>query len=81
MDPAATLWFANGVPVRMVYAGTRWRVTDTPTTLEAPRWTIPGHASEAIDGWRFQITDDEDRSWMVEVHRAGDGWHVHRRYR
>lgn len=28
-----TLWMVNDIPARMVYAGRRWQITDTPTRL------------------------------------------------
>lgn len=79
--PAATLWMVNDIPTRMVYAGRRWRVTDTPTRLRHSSWTVPlDKPNHGLYGWRFQGTDDDDRSFIFDVYRAADGWHVHRTY-
>lgn len=77
----ATLWMANDVPTRMVYAGKRWRVTDTPTRLRHSSWSVPlGEAHSDLYGWRFQGTDDVGRSLVFDVYGGEDGWHVHRAY-
>ncbi len=31
-------------------------------------------------GWRFQGTDESGRSFVFDVVKAEDGWHVHRAY-
>lgn len=41
IEEPATVWFANDVPVRMFYAGLRWRVTDTPPRLRDSIWSVP----------------------------------------
>lgn len=48
-----TIWMTDDIPTRMVYAGRRWRITDTPTRL---RQFQPTDAP-ALHGWRFQATD------------------------
>lgn len=77
----ATLWMTHDIPTRMVYAGRRWRVTDTPTRLRHSSWAVPpGEPHNGLYGWRFQGTDDDGLSLVFDVYRAEDGWHVHRAY-
>jgi len=79
-DPTATLWLVDGTPTRLVYAGRRWRVTDTPTRLEEPGWSAPLEAREPAVGWRFQATGAAGESLVFDVFQVGDAWHVHRSY-
>lgn len=79
VEHEATVWMVNKVPARMVYAGRRWRVTDHPTRLREPIW----RALEAVGGlygWRFQASSDQNETYVFDVFRASDGWHVHRAY-
>ncbi|MGN7977459.1 hypothetical protein ACTJJ4_07780 [Microbacterium sp. 22195] len=77
----ATIWMTDDIPVRMVYAGRRWRVTDTPTRLRHSIWTVPFDGPHhGLYGWRFQGTDDDGLSLVFDVYRGEDGWHVHRSY-
>lgn len=65
----------------MVYAGKRWRVTDTPTRLRNSNWPAPlGEAPSRVNDWRFQGTDEAGFSLMFDVYRSHDEWHVHRAY-
>lgn len=65
----------------MVYAGKRWRVTDSPTRLRNSDRSVPlGEAHTGVNGWRFQGTDDEGLSLVFDVYRSHDEWHVHRAY-
>lgn len=81
VEHQATLWMTDDIPTRMVYAGRRWRVTDTPTRLRHSNWTVPiDGAHSGLYGWRFQGTDDDGRSLVFDVYKAEDGWHVHRFY-
>lgn len=75
-----TLWMVNDVPARMVYAGKRWLITDTPTRLRHSVWTAPAESSLGLYGWRFQGTDDNGLSLIFDVYKAEDGWHVHKAY-
>lgn len=70
----------DDIPARMVFAGRRWTVTDTPTRLRHSIWTAPREESAGLYGWRFQGTDDDGRSLVFDVFKAEDGWHVHRSY-
>ncbi|MDL9978611.1 hypothetical protein [Microbacterium candidum] len=81
IETALTLWMVNDVPARMVYAGRRWRVTDTPTRLRESIWAVPLDEPHApLYGWRFQATDDAGETFVFDVYRGGDDWHVHRLY-
>lgn len=79
IEHPVTLWMVNDIPSRMVYAGVRWRVTDTPTRLKHSVWT-PHEPHPGLYGWRFQGTDDSGRSLVFDVYKGEDGWHVHRAY-
>lgn len=80
IEQPATLWLANDIPSRMVYAGRRWRVTDTPTRLRHSVWSAPLEPHTGLYGWRFQGTDDAGTSLVFDVYKSTDGWHVHRAY-
>jgi hypothetical protein len=88
-----TLWMVDDIPVRMFYAGRRWRVSDTPTRLRESVWSAPlqggrglygwrfqATGGRGLYGWRFQATDDAGTSFVFDVFRAEDDWHVHRAY-
>lgn len=77
IEHEATVWMVNDLPARMVYAGRRWRITDHPTRLREPIW-VALEAVGQLYGWRFQATDDSGASYVFNVFRASDGWHVHR---
>ena len=76
-----TVWMEDDIPVRMFYAGRRWRVSDTPTRLRESIWASSVQPSGGLYGWRFQGTDDAGESLVFDVYRAEDGWHVHHAYR
>lgn len=70
----------NDVPARMVYAGHRWRITDTPTRLRESVWAAPLTEHHGLYGWRFQATDEGGQSIVFDVYRTETSWHVHRAY-
>jgi hypothetical protein len=74
-----TLWMTDDIPARMFCAGRRWHVTDTPTRL---RYSIGDNLEQtrALYGWRFQATDESGATYVFDVYRQQDGWHVHRTY-
>ena len=76
----ATIWMVDDIPARMVYAGRRWTVTDTPTRLRDSIWSAPLDGHRGLYGWRFQGTDEEGLSNVFDVFKTEDGWHVHRSY-
>ncbi len=73
----ATLWLDPENPTRMVWRGRRWKVTDDPTpieeVLEHPLLT---HGGTYLAGWRFQATDEDGETHVVDVRRNGTGWAV-----
>ncbi|MAO81914.1 MAG: hypothetical protein CMH82_14895 [Nocardioides sp.] len=75
-----TLWMQDDIPIRLFYAGRRWRVTDTPTRLRDSIWTTPDRPRHGLYGWRFQATDEAGETFMFDVYRDEDGWHVHHMY-
>jgi hypothetical protein len=82
-DPA-TLWTVDGRPVRMVWRGRRWRVSDTPTRLRGEPIFLPPlitHAPTGYVGWRFQATADDGETLVVDLVRDGEAWAVSRSYR
>ncbi|MEO8908425.1 MAG: hypothetical protein ABI310_10200 [Microbacteriaceae bacterium] len=72
---AVAIWLdAHGAPARMVWAGIRYRVTDTPTRLDpdpelllSPALT---HLPAPVTGWRFQGTTDGGESHIFDVRPA-----------
>jgi len=73
---AVAIWLdASGIPARMVWHGTRYRVTDTPTRLgpEPELLLSPAltHPPYPLNGWRFQGTTDAGDSRIFDVRRAG----------
>ena len=76
----ATIWMVDDIPARMVFAGHRWTVTDTPTRPRSSVWGAPLDANHGLDAWRFQGTDDDGNSLVFDVFKSADGWHVHRSY-
>jgi hypothetical protein len=73
-----TVWFSNECPARIVYRGTRYRVSDTPTRLEDEMGVLTHPLP--IKGWRFQGTDPEGRSLMFDIRSDADGWTLVRAY-
>lgn len=73
------LWMADDIPARMFYTGRRWRVTDIPTRLRHSIWD-GREGLGALYGWRFQATDESGATFVFDVYRERDGWHVHRAY-
>jgi hypothetical protein len=81
-DPVAIVWAdPDGRPMRLVWAGTRWRVSDRPTVITEPvSWwrrldpdaRAPHLAPRACTGWRFQATADDGRTCVLDVRDDGD---------
>lgn len=80
IEHQATVWLVDDIPVRMLYAGQRWRITDTPTRLRESVWTAPLEKQTGLYGWRFQATSEAGDSYVFDVYRAETDWHVHHRY-
>jgi len=70
----------DDVPSRMVFAGQRWRVSDTPTRLRGSIRAAPDASRLGLCGWRFQGTNEDGYAMVFDVFRAEYGWHVHRSY-
>ena len=72
-DPV-TLWNAAGVPVRLIWEGRRYRVSDRPTpirqSVDVPALT---HPIEKLIGYRMQITGEDGASVVVDVHLRTSG--------
>jgi hypothetical protein len=73
-----TIWMAHGKPDRLIWRGSRYRVTDEPTRLSDLLFDITH--PPAIDGWRFQGTDELGTSKVFDVRRRNRGWEVVRVY-
>lgn len=73
MADSVCVWTEERAPVRLVWRGQRFTVTDTPTPLRshlsAPELT---HPLEPQWGWRFQGTNDRSESFVFDV-RIGGG--------
>lgn len=48
-----------------------------PTRLCQSIWEAPSAAGPGLHGWRFQGTSDSCATYMLDVYRGTDGWHVH----
>ncbi|GAA4176652.1 hypothetical protein [Gryllotalpicola koreensis] len=74
----ATVWLASGIPARLVWRGRRWHVTDTPTPLTEDVYDerlTHGAVPQQV-GWRFQATDDDGRTHVVDARQAAGDWSV-----
>lgn len=80
VEQPVTLWMDNDVPARMVFAEKRWRVTDMPTRIRHSLWSAQLESPSPLYGWRFQGTDDAGDSYVFDVFKGEDGWHVHHTY-
>lgn len=54
------LWFSNGVPVRLVYEGTRYRVIGKPEPV--------------ADGWVVSTRDSLGRESRFTIGPSDSGW-------
>ncbi|MCI1018190.1 hypothetical protein HWD99_06095 [Microbacterium sp. C5A9] len=80
VEYSTTLWLVNDIPPRMMFAGRRWRVTDTPTRLRHSVWSAPLEPHMGLYGWRFQGTNEDGLSPVLDACKGEDGWRVHRNY-
>jgi len=58
------LWFANGMPARIVYAGARYRVVDTATPTDS--------------GWILRARTELGQEYLFEVNATDSGWELAR---
>lgn len=55
----------------------------SPTCPPASRhslWSVPLDTPSPLYGWRFQGTDEDGDSFVFDVFKGEDGWHVHHTY-
>ena len=76
-DPVA-VWLENGLPVRLVWRGKRYTVSDTPTPIrETTGFTGITHPTERLVGWRVQGTESGGDAYVFDVERIGpDSWQL-----
>jgi hypothetical protein len=71
VDEEIAVWFAGGVPVRLVWGGVRYRVNDVPTPLTpADIWWPPLITHPPLAdwrGWRFQAVDDAGAAAVFDI--------------
>jgi hypothetical protein len=83
INETVAVWTTEeGVPIRLVWRATRYRVSDTPTVwAEVCAWWRPfgehryaiGTIPRSIGGWRFQGTSEEGEAHVFDVqHDAVD---------
>jgi hypothetical protein len=77
-----TVWAdSNGVPERMLWEGTCYQVTDTPTRLELDLDAVT-HLAILPTGWRFQGTNETGDCLVFDVVSVdGQSWRVLNTYR
>lgn len=59
----------------MVFAGCRWRVTDTPMRLRDSIWAAPFGETRRLYGWRIQATDSVGQPFVFDVFKGADDGH------
>jgi hypothetical protein len=82
-DRTATIWTDGVLPLRMFWRDRRWRVSDTPTALFGePEYSHPllTHSPSVRIGWRFQATDDNGESIVVDAVKVDSEWVIARTY-
>lgn len=81
LEPAVVWSDADGRPIRLIWQGARWRVTDRPTVITEPVawWRRLDPDALALDraprectGWRLQATADDGRSCILDLRDDGD---------
>jgi hypothetical protein len=82
---SVAIWLDSlGAPARMVWAGRRFRVSDTPTRLgpdpELPLSSAITHPPRSLIGWRFQGTSADGESHIFDVRRSASSgdWQLFR---
>ncbi|WP_247597205.1 hypothetical protein [Leifsonia sp. PS1209] len=78
-----SVWTDKGRPIRLVWRGTRYVVTDRPTPLQKTAWhDALTHPAGKLAGWRFQgcsVADGDVRMFDVRPNADG-GWDLLRTY-
>lgn len=67
---AVTVWTTKSVPIRILWQGTRYKVTDTPTALYGFIAEAPTHPLKPRIGWRFQGTSEDGTSYVFDVRQS-----------
>jgi hypothetical protein len=92
VDESVAVWVTDeGVPQRIVWRATRFRVSDVPTRLTAtyPGWQVEAafdpaitHPPEPRESWRFQGTADGGETHVFDVSRDpwSERWRLLRTY-
>lgn len=70
MHETVTVWTQGAVPTRLLWAGVRYTVTDTPTALYDYIAEAPTHPLKPRIGWRFQGSTDDGESHVFDVRQA-----------
>lgn len=71
LTESVCVWTEEHVPVRLVWRGLRFTVTDTPTPLrDSVAASGMTHPLDAQWGWRFQGTNDLGDSFVFDVRHA-----------
>ncbi|MGY6497002.1 MAG: DUF6504 family protein [Microcella sp.] len=78
----AVVWSDDaGRPLRLIWRGRRWRVTDRPTVITAPVswwWRLDPDgvdldlAPAECAGWRFQATGERGETRVFDIRDTGD---------
>jgi len=81
LEGETSLRLDDGVPARLVWAGRRWRVSDTPSRLHARDMYYLGdrltHLPDVWLGWRFQAhPDDGGEARVFDVIGSAGRWSV-----
>lgn len=88
----AVVWSDDaGRPLRLIWAGRRWRVTDRPTVITAPAswwWRVDPDGTDLdlapaeCAGWRFQATGEHGETRVFDIRDTGDPrrWRVVKTY-
>jgi len=73
LTETVSVWTEEHRPVRLVWRGQRFTVTDTPTPL-GDTFAAPGmtHPLKVQWGWRFQGTNNRGDSFVFDVRHATD---------
>lgn len=79
MTEPVAVWLESGRPVRLVWRGLRYTVTDTPTALrrEEKLHEVMTHPLVPVLGWRFQATNCTGEALVFDVQQGNrDVWEL-----
>lgn len=74
-EPVAVDFSGEGVPTRVIYRETEYRVIDMPTRLEDELFFVT-HPLDGVHGWRFvaRDRDGETRNFALRELGASGQW-------